>query len=235
MRNILSITKKELKSYYNSPAAYIIMILFLLITGWFFTSTFFLEDQASMRNIFGMIPFIYLFFIPAITMKSLSEEKKTGTLELLVTLPVNDYDIVIGKILASFILVLSATAGTLIYAFTIGWLGEPDTGLIFTGYLGLVLISLAYTSIGVMASSLTDNSIVAFIISFFVLFILFLLGKVIVFVPGFLAGIFEYVSLDSHFNNIQRGVIDSRDIIYFLSLLSISALISVKTLEKRKS
>jgi len=223
MNNVLALTKKELKSYFNSPTAYIILILFLIITGWFFSSGLFIESEASLRSIMGIIPFTFLFFIPAITMKLLSEEKKSGTLELLVTMPLSDIEIIVGKFLAAFILINIAISATVTYAFTI-----------ISGYIGLSLMSASYVAIGVFTSSITNNQIVSFIVSFTVLFVLFLFGKIIIFLPSFLAGIFEYLSSDYHFNNISRGVIDSRDLVYYFSIIFLSLWGASQSLEKRK-
>lgn len=234
MNNVLALTKKELKSYFNSPTAYIILILFLIITGWFFSSGLFIESEASLRSIMGIIPFTFLFFIPAITMKLLSEEKKSGTLELLVTMPLSDIEIIVGKFLAAFILINIAISATVTYAFTIGTLGNPDYGVIISGYIGLSLMSASYVAIGVFTSSITNNQIVSFIVSFTVLFVLFLFGKIIIFLPSFLAGIFEYLSSDYHFNNISRGVIDSRDLVYYFSIIFLSLWGASQSLEKRK-
>ncbi|HEX7401258.1 MAG TPA: ABC transporter permease subunit [candidate division Zixibacteria bacterium] len=226
--------KKELSSYFDSPVAYIVITIFLLISGWFFFSDLFLVNQASLRNLFGIIPFIFMFFIPAVTMRLISEEKKSGTLEILLTLPVEEYQIVLGKFLAGMMLISVAVILTLVYAFTLAGLGNLDFGSMVAGYLGLLFLGATYLSIGVFTSSLTQNQVVAFITSFLIIFVLFMLDKVLIFVPTFLASSLEYLSVDYHFSNLARGVIDSRDILYFLSMIFFFLFLSVRTLSNRK-
>lgn len=234
MKNILTIFRKELRSYFNSPVAYIVLFVFLIITGWFFTSSLFLGQVVTMRNVFDIIPFIFLFFVPAISMRTLSEEKKSGTIELLLTKPISDIDIVMGKFLAALALTGIALAFTLIYVISLTFLGKIDLGSIIGTYIGLLLMSGVYISIGIFASSLTENQVVAFIISFLMVFALFLLNKVLVFLPTSLASILEYISIDYHFGSIARGVIDSRNIIYYLSGITIFILLTRASLERRK-
>ncbi|MBL8007814.1 MAG: ABC transporter permease subunit [Ignavibacteria bacterium] len=234
MKNILTIFRKELRSYFNSPVAYIVLIVFLIITGWFFTSSLFLGGVVTMRNVFDIIPFIFLFFIPAISMRTFSEEKKSGTIELLLTKPITDTDIVMGKFLAALTLTGIALAFTLIYVISLTFLGKIDTASIIGSYIGLLLMSGIYIGIGIFASSLTENQVVAFIISFLIVFALFLLNKVLIFLPTSLASVLEYISIDYHFGNIARGVIDSRNIIYYLSGITIFILLTKASLEKRK-
>ena len=226
--------KKELKGYFDSPIAYIIITIFLLISGWFFFSDLFLVNQATLRNLFGIIPFIFMFFIPAITMRLLSEEKKSGTIEILLTLPVKDHQIILGKFLAGMILISVAVILTLVYTLTLSWLGNLDFGSVVSGYLGLILLGAAYLSIGIFTSCLTQNQIVAFILSFLIIFVLYLLDNVLIFVPGFLASVLEYLSVNYHFSNISRGVIDSRDLIYYLSLIFFFLFLAVRVLSSRK-
>ncbi|MDZ4712707.1 MAG: ABC transporter permease subunit [bacterium] len=234
MKNILTIFKKELRSYFNSPIAYIVIVVFLVITGWFFTSSLFIGGVVTMRNVFDIIPFIFLFFIPAISMRSFSEEKKTGTIELLLTKPISDLDIVMGKFLAALALTSIALAFTLIYVISLSFLGKIDTGAIVGAYIGLILMSGIYISIGIFASSMTENQVVAFIISFLIVFGLFMLNKVLIFLPSALASILEYISIDYHFGNIARGVVDSRDIIYYISGIAIFILLTKTSLESRR-
>jgi ABC-2 type transport system permease protein len=226
--------RKELRTFFDSPIAYIVITIFLLISGWFFFNDLFLVNQASMRNLFGIVPFIFMFFVPAITMRLISEEKRSGTIEVLVTLPVKDYEIILGKFLAGLILICAAMALTLVYALVLSGLGNLDFGSVLAGYIGLVLLGAAYLSIGMFTSSMTQNQIVAFITSFVIIFALYMLDKVLIFVPGFLASVFEYLSVGYHFSNIARGVIDSRDVIYYLCLIFFFLFLAVRTLESRK-
>jgi len=232
--NVWPMYQRELRSYFNSPVAYVVIVVFLAIIGWFFTSNLFLMNVASMRIIFELVPMVFLFFVPAITMRLLAEEKKSGTLELLTTKPVRDVEIILGKFLAAWTLLVATLVPTLTYLITMIVLGKPDVGPILSGYLGLMLMGAAYIGIGIFASSLTENQIIAFIISFLIVLALFMLDKVLIFVPSGLATTVEFLGIDYHFSNIARGVIDSRDIIYFASLIGFSLLLATVSLERRK-
>jgi gliding motility-associated transport system permease protein len=234
LSNIVPIYRREIQSYFNSPVAYVVILVFLIIIGWFFTSNLFVINAASLRVVFELVPIVFLFFVPAITMRLIAEEKKSGTIELLTTKPVGDIEIILGKFLAALTLLFAAIVPTFIYCITIMSLGHLDPGPVAAGYLGLLLMGGVYIAIGILASSLTDNQIVAFILSFLVVFALFMLDKVLMYVPEGLASTFEYLSIDFHFSNIARGVIDSRDIIYFGSLLGFSLLLATVSLERRK-
>jgi ABC-2 type transport system permease protein len=234
MNNILTIYKKELKSYFYSPVAYIVMVVFLIITGWFFTSTLFVAGVISMRNVFDIIPFILLFFIPAISMRTFSEEKKSGTIELLLTKPVTDFDIVLGKFLSTLTLAALTLLPTVIYVISLKFLGPLDLGTIISAYIGLVLMCGLYVSVGLFASSLTENQVIAFIVSFLIIFTLFMLNKILMFVPPILVPIIEYISSDFHFSSITRGVIDTKDLIYYFSGMYIMLLLTKTSLEGRK-
>ncbi|MBV6479641.1 MAG: hypothetical protein HGGPFJEG_02428 [Ignavibacteria bacterium] len=234
MKNLLTIFRKELRSYFNSPVAYIVIVVFLIITGWFFTSSLFITGVVTMRNVFDIIPFIFLFFVPAISMRTFAEEKKSGTIELLLTKPITDTDIVVGKFLAALALTGIALLFTLIYVISLSFLGSIDLGSIIGSYIGLLLMSGIYISIGIFASSLTENQVIAFIISFLIVFGLFMLNKVLIFLPTSLASILEYISIDYHFGNIARGILDTRNIIYYLSGIFIFILLTRFSLESRK-
>ncbi|MBN1754928.1 ABC transporter permease [bacterium] len=234
MSKSLSIVKKELKMYFNSPIAYVIITVFLLIVGWFFSSNIFLANQASLRFIFSIVPWIFLFFVPAITMRLIAEEKKQGTIETLVTMPINESTIIWGKFLAATILLAVALFLTITYPLTVSILGNLDSGEIVGGYLGLLLLGGSYIAMGLFASSITENQIVAFIIGFMIIFVFFMLDKVLIFLPGPIASIFEYFSTDTHFQNLMRGVIDSKDLIYFISLIFLFLFLSTKLLVARK-
>lgn len=232
--NITTIFRRELRSYFNSPVAYVVMVVFLAIVGWFFTSNLFLVNIASMRIVFELVPWVYLFFVPAITMRLLAEEQKSGTLELLTTKPVRDVEIVLGKFLAAWALLAATFIPTLLYLVTIMLLGSVDVGPVITGYLGLLLMGAVYIAIGLLASSLTENQIVAFILSFLIILSFFMLDKVLIYVPEGLVSTFEFLGIDYHYSNIARGVIDSRNLIYFGSLLGFSLLLATVSLERRK-
>jgi len=232
--NVGPIYRRELRSYFNSPVAYVVIVVFLAIIGWFFTSNLFLMNIASMRVVFELVPLVFLFFVPAITMRLLAEEKKSGTLELLTTKPVRDLEIVMGKFLAAWTLLAAALAPTLLYLATLIGLGSPDLGPVITGYLGLLFMGGVYIAIGIFGSSLTENQIVAFIISFLIILVLFLADKVLMYVPPGIASVLEYLAMDYHFSNIARGVIDTRNIVYFGSMLGFAFMLATVSLARRK-
>ncbi len=233
MHKMWTLTKRELHSYFDSPAAYVVMSVFLLFSGWFFGSTLFLENTASLRTVFDIVPFIFLFFIPAITMSTFAEERRAGTLELLLTLPVRDWQVIAGKLLAVVLFLMAAVSLTLIYALTIAALGDLDFGATFGGYLGLLLLGTASAAIGMFASSLTRNQIVSFILGFGIIFALFLIDKMTVFVPGWMAEVLQYLGTDFHYRNLLRGVIDTRDVLYYVSLTVFACLLTSFTLSRR--
>jgi len=232
--NINAIMRREVKSYFNSAIAYVVIVVFLAIVGWFHTSNLFLSNVATMRLLFELVPIVFLFVVPAITMKLLSEEKKSGTIELLTTKPLHDTEIVLGKFLAAWALIGVALLLTLVYYVTIASLGKIDNGPVLGGYLGLMLMAGVYVAIGLLASSLTENQVIAFIIGFVFVFALFMFDKVLIYIPDTLASIVEFLGIDYHFGNVARGVIDTRDIIYFLSLLGFMLYLTVVSLGRRK-
>lgn len=234
MGNTLTIYRRELGAYFNSPVAYIVITVFLLVTGYLFFSQAFIVGEATMRDMFNLAPLIYIFFAPAITMRLLAEEKRSGTIELLITMPVRDWEVVTGKFLAALSVMTLAALLTVPYALTLGSMGDMDWGTVMGGYLGLVLLAGAYVAIGLMASSWTRNQVVAFIIAFVITFTLFLAGKLLPLMPRSIAPIVEYISLDAHFVNIAKGVIDTRDIVYYASLIGTCLFMAVQSLGSRR-
>ncbi len=236
MRNMFTIFQKEFKSYFNSPIAYIFIITFLLFSSWLFFRTFFLIGQAHMRPLFGILPWLFLILAPAITMRAWAEEKKMGTMEVLMTLPLKDYEIVLGKFLASFIFLIIAVLLTFPLALTIYFLGKPDNGTIIGGYLGACLMGGAYLAIGLFISSLTQNQIIAFIVSIVVCFAFLIIGEDIVLMsaPAILSPVFTYLGLGAHFESISRGVIDSRDLLYYSSIIGFFLFLNTLAIESRK-
>ncbi len=232
--NINAILRREVRSYFNSAIAYVVIVVFLAIVGWFHTSNLFLSNVATMRLLFELVPIVFLFVVPAITMRLLSEEKKSGTIELLTTKPLHDAEIVLGKFLAAWALIGVALLLTLVYYLTIAALGKIDNGPVVGGYVGLMLMAGVYVAIGLLASSLTENQVIAFIIGFVFVFALFMFDKVLIYIPDTLASIVEFLGIDYHFGNVARGVIDSRDIIYFLSLLGFMLYLTVVSLGRRR-
>lgn len=235
MKAIWILTKRELSSFFDSLIAYILIILFLGLTGyftWFFPKTnIFFINQASLQVFFSIASLTVFIFSLLITMRSLAEEKKSGTIELLSTKPITDWQIVMGKFLSSIILIAIALLCSIPYYFSVSILGSIDNGSVIGGYLGLLLMSASFISLGIFSSSLTNNQIVAFLISFFCFGIIFywLFGWLSLVSTGFWGSFFNYMDINTHFESISRGVIDSRDIIYFLSIIIVS-LFSAQTM-----
>lgn len=218
MRQAIYIFRKEFRSYFVSPIAYIVIAIFLLVTGWFFFTTFFLFNQASLRNFFGLLPIIFSFVIPAITMRLIAEELNVGSYEILLTMPVTYTDVVIGKFLAGVAFIAVMLIPTFAYALTVAMLGQLDWGPVAGGYMGSVLLGAAFSAIGLFSSALTRNQIIAFIIGMAICFSMTLIDKMLFFLPRSMLGIFAYLGADLHFQNISKGIIDSRDVLYFLSV-----------------
>jgi ABC-2 type transport system permease protein len=236
MSTVISLGRKEFRSYFQSTIAYIFITLFLVVSQWLFFQGFFLVGQATMRDFFGFIPIIFLVFVPAVTMRMWAEEQKLGTAELLLTFPVKDWEVVIGKFLASFSFLTVAVLLTLPLAVTISALGNPDDGALIGGYLGTLLLGASYLAIGLWVSSLTQNQIVAFIVTVVACFVLYIAGSPVVLstVPGFLVPFFANLSLSYHFDSIGRGVVDSRDVLYYLSIIGFFLYLNVRSIESRK-
>lgn len=234
MSPALVISKREIRTYFNSPVAYIVVTVFTIVFGWFFFNNLFTEKQADMRTLFGLAPLMFCFLAPAITMRLLAEEKGSGTIELLITMPVRDWEVVVGKWLAAMTLLLTTLLLTVVFAITVAKLGPLDKGPAIAGYIGLLLMGGSYVAIGVMASSFTRNQVVSLIVSFGICFALFLLGKVLPFVPEKLQPIAAFLSTDSHFEKIGRGVIDTRDVLYYVSVIVVTLLIATTSLQSRK-
>ncbi len=229
----LAIMKKELMTYFYTPIAYIVITAFLIVTGFFFFKDFFYFNQAEMRSFFQFLPLVLTLVVPAVTMRLFAEEIHSGTIETLMTLPVTTAEAVVGKFLAATAFVTIMLAPTLIYLATIIIVGSPDAGPIIGGYLGSILLAGAYSSVGILTSSLGRNQIIAFIGGLAACFFLWLIDKITIFLPAKLAFI-EFLGTDYHFRNISRGIIDSRDIVYFLSIIVISILLTTKILDDRR-
>ncbi|MBF0231506.1 MAG: ABC transporter permease subunit [Desulfamplus sp.] len=219
MKQIINIAAKEFRDYFISPIAYIVISLFLVVTGWFFFSTFFLFDTADMRNFFSMLPIIFSFIIPAVTMRLFSEEMNVGSYEILLTMPVSFTDIAVGKFMAALLFSACMLLPTVSYPIFISFIGDVDAGPVIGGYLGATLLAGAFCSMGIFASSLTRNQIVAFIIGAAICFTLTILDQILFFIPSAITDVIAFLGADSHFQSISKGVIDSRDILYFLSVI----------------
>jgi ABC-2 type transport system permease protein len=218
MRQVVRIFRKEFSAYFISPIAYIVIAIFLLVTGWFFFATFFLFNQANLRTFYTLLPIVFAFVIPAITMRLISEEINVGSDEILLTMPVTLGDVILGKFLASVALVGAMLIPTLAYPLTVSLLGQLDWGPVVGGYVGAVFLGAAFSAVGLFASALTRNQIIAFIIGLAICFSLTLIDKMLYFLPQSLLGVFAYLGADFHFQNIAKGIIDSRDILYFVSI-----------------
>jgi ABC-2 type transport system permease protein len=234
MSTAATVAKREIKTYFNSPIAYIVVTVFMLIAGYLYWSQLFLEKQAELRYYFTLTPLIFTFIIPAITMRLIAEEKGSGTLEMLITMPVRDWEVVLGKFLAGVAMLGAIVGMTIFYAVTLALLGPVDKGPLITGYLGLLLMGGAYIAIGVMASSLTRNQIVAFILAFAISFALFIFGQIVQLAPEWLAPVLAFLSMGNHFESMSRGVVDSRDVLYYVSVMVVSLVIATVSLESRK-
>lgn len=238
MRKVWIIAKRELNSYFDSLIAYMMIILFLGLSG-FFTwissgSNVFLIGQADMQVFFSISFWTLFFFIPAITMRSLAEEQRSGTIEFLSTKAITNWQIVNGKFLSCLILVLIAIACTLPYYWSISSLGSVDHGAVIGGYFGLVLLSGMYISIGIFSSSITQNQIVAFLLALLIgIFFHLIFGILASGQSGIAGDVFQYLSARDHYESISRGVVDSRDLIYFISVIFMGLLISQTMLSRR--
>ena len=238
MKNSWIIAKRELSAFFDSLIAYIMLALFLGFSGfftWLYGNDIFLVGQADLRGFFVVASWTLFFFIPAITMRMLAEERRSGTLELLLTKRVNDWQVVLGKFTGTMLLVLIALAATLIYPITLSQLGDLDNGGTITGYLALMLMSMAYTGIGLFASSITSNQIVAYLTALLIGLCFHIIFDVLAgSSTGFLGTLFDTLSTSSHFESMSRGVVDSKDIVYFLSLTFFGLFLAEQSLSKRQ-
>jgi len=214
---VIVLARKELCIMLNAPATYVVSVVFLLVTGWLFVSPLFVMNQSSLDTFLSPLPLIFTFLVPALTMRSFSEEFKAGTIEYLATLPIENHQIVLAKYLAAMGLIGLLVAFTLVFPLVLLLLGRPDLGQMIGSYVSVLGLASFFAAIGICASALTRNQVVAFIIGFFVCFIFFLLGRVADFLPGMLASFVRMLSIETHFEALARGVLDSRDLIYWAS------------------
>ena len=237
MRQIWIVCKRELNSFFDSLLAYIMIIAFLGFSGfftWLYGRDVFLVKQASLQSFFDVAYWTLFFFIPALTMRLIAEEKNSGTLEMILTKPVSDWQLVVGKFLSTLLLISISLVLTLPYYITISSIGPVDHGAVWTGYLGLILMSSAYISIGVFSSSITNNQIVAFLVALLIgIFFHLLFSLLARNFSGIVGNILNYLSIDTHYNSITRGVIDTKDIIYYVSVIFIGLFSSELVLSKR--
>ncbi len=238
MNKIMTIARKELNTFLDSLSGYIILVLFLGITGfftWLSANNIIFIGQADLLPFFSVTFWTLFFFVPALTMRSFAEESHTGTMEILLTHPVSFTDVVLGKFMGDFLLILIALAFTLVYYITVALIGTIDHGATVSGYLGLIFISMAYVSIGIYASSLTRNQIIAFLIAIGIgIFFQFIFGILASVSSGALSGIFDFLSFNYHYQNFARGVIELKSVLYLLTITTLALSLSVLNLYSRR-
>jgi ABC-2 type transport system permease protein len=229
-----AIARRELGAYFKSPIAYIVVGVFVAITGFQFFEQFFMSKNASMSSFFYNMPLIMLFFGPAIAMRLIAEEKASGSIELLLTLPVRDWEVIAGKYLAGLGLLTVAVLLTVPFAWTVSKLGPLDMGPVIGGYVGTIFLGGTYLAIGVLASATTRNQIVAFIIGLLGCFAVFLMSRFVGEAGATVGPIIEYASPEYHFRAIARGVVELKSVVYYLSTIAVLLLVTVQVLEARK-
>jgi ABC-2 type transport system permease protein len=238
MTTAIAVARREMRTFFNSPIAYIVLCGFLLLAGWLFFSTLFLGGQASLRSFFGLAPVLFVVFAPALTMRLIAEERKSGTVELLLTLPVRDGEVVLGKFLAALGMVGAALLCTVPYAVSVSMLTAPgasfDWGSTFAGYVGLVFLAGSFLALGLWASALSRNQIVGFIIGLLLCFAFYFVDKFAVLLPGSMGEALQYLSVDYHFENIARGVVDTRDLLFYISLTGAGLFLTTQALARAR-
>ncbi|HUR44775.1 MAG TPA: ABC transporter permease [Candidatus Saccharimonadales bacterium] len=228
--NIKTITKREMGGYFASPVAYVFIVIFLLLCGFFtfMLGGFFERREASLMSFFIWHPWLYLFLVPAAAMRLWSEERRQGTMELLLTMPVTAWQAIVGKFLASWLFLGLALALTFPVVMSVNYLGSPDNGVIFCAYVGSVLLAGAYLAIGCLTSAMTRNQVISFILSVVICLFLILAGwppvinLLVRWAPPWLVSLVASFSVIPHFDGFQKGVLDSRDIFFFLSIIGFS-------------
>jgi len=238
-RAIGTVFKREFSAYFDSPIAYVFLVAFVVIPNGLFMFVYQAQRQLSMRDYFGLLPFVFLFFVPAITMRLWSEERRAGSIEILLTLPVRVGEAVLGKFLAAYAFLVLAIAATLTIPISMTMFGSPDWGPIIGAYLGAVLMGGVFLALGAYISSLSTNQIVAFIISVSLSFLLVLIGYEFIRAVagrfwGFLADVLAYLSVKTHSDTIAKGVIDTSDVIYYVSLIFVFLLLNVYAVQSRR-
>ena len=234
MSRTLTVAQRQFRSYFNSPAAYIVGGVVLLFVGVLFWPPFFLMGRASVREMFKFISWSLVFAAPAITMGLIAEERRSGTIELLITMPVKESQVIVGKYLAAVGLFAVILLTTLPYPLSVSTLGNLDWGPVWSGYAGMFLQGAAMVGVGLMASSWTDNQLIAFFIALAFGLFFVVVGFFLPFMPAGAASVLEWLSFDYHFESMARGVLDSRDVIYFASIIGFSLMLAFRALESRR-
>ncbi len=218
---VFTIAKKEFGDYFTSPMAYIILTVLWLVTGWFFTSSIFLIGEATLAGVTANLDLLFVFIVPAIAMRLISDEKRFGTIENLLTSPIKAKEIVLGKYLGSLAVIFIALLGMAVYPVSLSFIGRLDWGYVFGLFAGYFMLAGMYLAAGLFASSITAQNVSAYLISFVVCFAFFMIGKVLPFMPDFLQAAFSFIAVDTHMANISKGVVDMRDIMYFVSFAAL--------------
>ncbi|MFO8013600.1 MAG: ABC transporter permease [Phycisphaerae bacterium] len=236
MEKVLLLTRREIASYFVSPIAYVAMALFLVVAGFFFAlSDFRPGAPAAMRSIFDVMMIILVFVLPIITMRALSEEQRSGTLETLLTAPVTDVQVVAAKFLGSWVFFLAVLAPTLLYVVLLAAFGEPDVGPIVSGYIGLALLGAVYVAVGLFASSLTQNQVIAAVTGFVILLVLAMVAPWLAsLAPPPWRHIVQKAAIRTHYIDFTQGVVDVVHVIYFVVLTVYALFLTVKVLESRR-
>lgn len=239
MRSLGAIVRKELRAYFNSPVAYIVVALFLVFTAlWLFVvEDFFATDIASLRGYYGIMPMVFVVLVPALTMRMWSEERTAGTDEILLTLPVSETKLVLGKYVAGLLLLALAVILTAFVPLTVLRFGTFERGEILGQYVGLLLLGSAGVGIGQLVSSLSRNQISAFLFATLILLALTLVARInaVAEVPRWLAGFANYLSLDNHYRSFNRGILDTRDVVYFAGVSALALFATTRVLVVRKT
>jgi ABC-2 type transport system permease protein len=234
MRNAITIARRELNAYFISPVAYVVIAGFLVIAGYFFTLILFYSREATLRYLFSNLTTILLFVAPVLSMRLLAEEQRSGTIELLLTAPVRDWEVVLGKWVAAFVFWLIMLVPTAIYPILLSRYGNPDVLPMVTGYLGIILLGGTLLALGTLTSALTQNQIVAAVLGVGLTLLLWLIGAVGDFVGPAFSGFFQYLALSTHFSDLARGVVDTKHIVYYLSVTVAALFLATRVLESRR-
>lgn len=236
MRNIWTLAKREFAAYFGSPIAYVAITVFLAVVGvkFFIVDDFFKNGEASLRGFFELVPLFFVFYLPAIAMRSVSEEKRQGTFELLVTLPISDAEIILGKYFGSLLFLIVSIIATFIYPLIIHTIGKPDLGATIGGYLGLLLVGAAFLAAGIMASTWSKTQIVSYILGAVICAIFFFTERIVgVFWEGARDAV-AYISFDSHYSSFTRGIMAVKDILFFVSMTALFLIVSTFSVNSRR-
>ncbi len=234
MRNVWTIARRELNAYFVSPIAYVVTALFLALHSYMFSLILFFSQEASMRFLFGTMTSVLLFVAPVLAMRLLAEEYRTGTIELLLTSPLRDWELVVGKWLAAVGLWLVMLFLTLVYPYFLYLYGPPDWGPVLSGYLGMFLFGAALLALGTLASALTENQIIAAVLGAVLTVGLWVLRGAGDLLGGQVGALLNYIALADHTVDFTRGVVDTRDILYFLSVIAVALFLATRAVEMRR-